>query len=383
MDHQDDFDRIVASLHECSLNSGCWDRTAALLAESFQLANSHLAVVGPGHGGRGPSYLFGRLDYQGRPRPGLEYQLAVNDWPTDERTPRIIALPHGCIVSGNGLWTEYEKPRSRVYNRYFHDTPEFPGRTINQLFVRMDVGPAVVGLCLGRTDDSGEWTSDQISLIDRLLSHFRQFIHTRQSLAAVNAWGVAFEKLLLMPWHGLILLDRDGTIMTANDRARRILSHGDDLGERDGFLFACSPADNTRLRKLLGEALPRPGKTPVGGSITLRRAVNGAPLQVHATPVTIDQADYGARRVAALVRITDPAARTRTDPVTVRKTLDLTPAQSQVAALLAQGKSVRDIAAATNRKEASVRSLIKQIHLRLGISRQADLVRMVLTAASY
>ena len=50
-----------------------------------------------------------------------------------------------------------------------------------------------------------------------------------------------------------------------------------------------------------------------------------------------------------------------------------------MAAWLATGSSVRDIAVATRRQESSVRWLIRQAHDKLGISRQADLVRLVLS----
>ena len=50
-----------------------------------------------------------------------------------------------------------------------------------------------------------------------------------------------------------------------------------------------------------------------------------------------------------------------------------------VAAWLVTGSSVRDIAVATRRQESSVRWLIRQAHDKLGISRQADLVRLVLS----
>ena len=59
--------------------------------------------------------------------------------------------------------------------------------------------------------------------------------------------------------------------------------------------------------------------------------------------------------------------------------LGLTPAQSQVVALLAEGLSVREAAAATGRQANAVYFLLKQIYKKQGISRQADLVRLVLS----
>ena len=63
--------------------------------------------------------------------------------------------------------------------------------------------------------------------------------------------------------------------------------------------------------------------------------------------------------VAALVRDHAPA---RTDPTVVGASLGLTPTESLVASLLAEGKSVREIVPLTGRTEKTVRWHIEQIY---------------------
>ena len=60
-------------------------------------------------------------------------------------------------------------------------------------------------------------------------------------------------------------------------------------------------------------------------------------------------------------------------------TLELTPAETQVAVWLAEGKSVRDMADATGRTKAAIYWHLQQIYQKHSISRQADLVRLVLS----
>ena len=66
------------------------------------------------------------------------------------------------------------------------------------------------------------------------------------------------------------------------------------------------------------------------------------------------------------------------DPPFVAERLGLTPAESRVVVALAEGRSVREIAAALGLKESTVRWFLRQIHRKLDISRQAQLVRAVL-----
>ena len=68
----------------------------------------------------------------------------------------------------------------------------------------------------------------------------------------------------------------------------------------------------------------------------------------------------------------------RVEPRYVAERLGLTPMQGLVAVALAEGNNVPRIAAATGRKENTVRHHFKEIYRRLGISSQAELVRLVL-----
>ena len=68
----------------------------------------------------------------------------------------------------------------------------------------------------------------------------------------------------------------------------------------------------------------------------------------------------------------------RIDPKFVAKTLKLTPKESLVAVALAEGSTVNDIAVAMDRKVTTVRWHVKEIHRKLNISRQAQLVSLVL-----
>ena len=58
-------------------------------------------------------------------------------------------------------------------------------------------------------------------------------------------------------------------------------------------------------------------------------------------------------------------------------------AESQVAVWLADGKSVRDMATATDLTEGAIYWHLKQIYQKLPISRQVDLVRLVLSIAEF
>ena len=183
-------------------------------------------------------------------------------------------------------------------------------------------------------------------MVTGLLPHLRQFVRVRQALFRAEARNTTMTGLLNNPRIGVLHLDRRGRIMAANDRARSILRRGDGLSDQDGMLHARAPADQVRMERLVGDALPASGPATVSGSMLLRRSPVLPPFVVRVKPGGVHQPDYGARHVAAPVLIVEPGRRHRVDPDLVAKTLELTPSETQVAVWLAEGKSVRDMAEA-------------------------------------
>ena len=112
-----------------------------------------------------------------------------------------------------------------------------------------------------------------------------------------------------------------------------------------------------------------------------RRSPVLPPFVMHVKPVGVSQPDYGARPVAALVLIVEPGRQHRVDPDLVARTLELTRPESQVAVWLAEGKTVRDMAQATGHTERAIYWHLRQIYQKQSISRQVDLVRLVLSLA--
>ena len=103
------------------------------------------------------------------------------------------------------------------------------------------------------------------------------------------------------------------------------------------------------------------------------------PLVVYATPKGTTGELPSVGRHAARVLLAEPFSPPAVNARSVSAALGLTPAQGRVVAALASGGTVASIATATHRTEAAVRWHIREALGRLGLSRQADLVRVVLS----
>ena len=370
---RDTFERLLASLHKAALDPDLWPTTSALIDEAVAATGNALLIAESIE--RDAPMLSVAGYYRGERRPDLERDYLDNYHPWDERVARLRRLPDSKLAHITELYSEQQLKTSRSYN-------EFSGRSSgqNSLNVRMD-GPygsnitwAILDPVKGR-----DWQSAQIQMIERLLPHIRQFVRVRQALADAKALGVSLTRLLDSMRLGVVHLDRRGRIIEANDRARGILGRRDGLFDQGGFLHARVPADDATLQQLLARALPTLGSAVAGGSMRVRRLLGWLPLSLHVDPVSSGELDFGGWPVSALVLIEEPDSRARISSQLVALRLGLSPAESRVAAALAEGLSVREIAAVTGRKEGSVRWQVSRIYQKLGISRQVDLVRLVLS----
>ena len=381
MNPDDIFARCLAALYEAALDDARWPAATALVEEAVG-ASGNALIVGEGSDEDVRIY-FARYLRRGESVQDQARAYFNAYHPHDEGMPRLRQLPHGRLARVRDLYSEDELKTSPAYNEGLRDLG-----SRNGLYVRFD-GPDGLHIVWGLGDPVGGdgWQSDRLRLVERLLPHVHRSVVIRQALAAADALGSGLAGLLDSNRIGVMQLDRGGRVLAANGPALDILRRGDGLVDRDGALDAVLPADRGRLQRLLARALPDLwGKAPAGGSMTVERPprrARGRPsgrsrLALHVSPVGDPTADFGGRRVAALVLVVDPERRPRIDAEQVAAVLGLTASEARAAALLAEGRSVLEIAAATGWQASYVRRLLKRIYKKQGVSGQVSLVPRVL-----
>ena len=368
------FGRIVASLQEAALDPGHWPTAAGLIDMAIGAKGSSVLITGDA--GLVPeSIAWWRICLGGQRHEDLEREYFRAYWPHDERVPRMGWLPSGELMPVPDLYTEDEKKTSLTYNEFLPRADMQKG-----LHVRLD-GPdrSHIIWTFGDSIEARGWSTAQIAAIERLLPHLSLFGSMWLALADTRALGRSFAGLLEGGSTGLVQLDRQGRIVESNDAATKLLRHRNGVLDSGGYLRALAPRENDRLRRLVARAVPPFGEQGSAGTMTIRRSRSRTRLMLHVSPVAGREWEFRPVRVAAVVLVVDPERRSRIDPELAAEVLGLTPAESRLAVMLADGHSLREIASRTDRTEGTVRWHLKQIFRKQGISRQTDLVRRVLS----
>jgi DNA-binding CsgD family transcriptional regulator len=181
---------------------------------------------------------------------------------------------------------------------------------------------------------------------------------------------------------GFVLADAQARPVFINRRARELLEIADSLVLDGGALSAVNTEDGQRLQALIGScSIDNPDR--IGGEMSLLRPLGRMPLHVQVTPVGSEWAENAVPlasgwRSSAMVLITDPEPGARAKLEALRERYGLTRAEAAFALEIVKGGGRRATAERLGITDGTARSHLSKIFDKTGVSRQAELVRLLL-----
>lgn len=353
---------------------------------------------------------------------GLIHQAgaAPNAWP--DALAGVLKVTDGsriCLMDISSLSGElksiaqigHDPVKARLYTEYYYsidptreaclNAPVFEVTTVHETFTQSvrsrheyfdyargcDIGDvigfgtaAVQGirsiLSMQRAVDAPAYGSDEKRLFRLLAPHVQAA--KRVEVALGQAWTAAQELeagfgRLTVP---AFIVDRRGQIRHANAAATALLKERHALTSRFGKLVL----DGKLAAAFQSALIQATQDRPQCSALALRLGTHPAELLV--TPLGPQHPATSPWQVPlALVILARPERNARAIAWRMLRLYGLTPAEARLAAALALGQSLADIAHVQHVSLATVRTQLRSVFSKTGTSRQAQLVRLALAGA--
>lgn len=290
---------------------------------------------------------------------------------------RLMPAPPGTVMYGPKDLPLRTILKTEYYNEYMRPQA-FEEPVV--AFIGNDVGVRAGGIGIVRGKGSPEWGAPLLRLIDRLVPHWQRAYEITSRLLEAEARRDAAEAALDRLALAVFLLDECGHLVGSNAPGRRLLDQRDGLllGRGD-VLQAADRRQDEELRRLVQDAAATSSGEGVGagGVLVVHRPSGRPPLTVTVGPLRRELPELGGQ-AAVMVMVTDPAdLPPGEDPgAPLRGVYRLTRAEANVVLLLVQGKAPKEIARETGRSLHTVRTQLKAAYTKMGVTRQAEVVRV-------
>jgi DNA-binding CsgD family transcriptional regulator/PAS domain-containing protein len=363
--------QIVADLYDASIEPSRWPHVLIALAERARADAVGLLFN---------DFATGRGHFEaaiGIPAEALASYRRMhsqsNVWLADEQPFRET----NTAIRGSQIVGEEKVKSSSFYNEWLK-----PIGLLSHLFAVVErETDGVMLLMLARREGKPDFEDDIVGDIQTLVPAVEQALHAGRGVRRLRALeNAALRAIDVMPI-GVVMLDQNGAVIEANRSARAVLEAGEGLTVANGGLAVDIGGRQTQLRELITRS-EKQAPAFASGELTLlpvRRQAGQRPLTLLLMPLEQTIEAHVKQAPVALLFIGDPERSVGFDQTRIARLYGLSRAESRVAALLASGYRLEQVAEALDIAYETVRKHLKQIFGKTGTYRQAELVRMLVT----
>jgi DNA-binding CsgD family transcriptional regulator len=295
----------------------------------------------------------------------------------DENRERAFHSPPGLVISSHELCPDEVLEATEVYREFYARRNLHYGA--GMVVTSSPFQQSLISTL--RAKSKGPVGEMEIRRWKAIFPHLSRAVSLCGELAALRSERrtlVNYVNGLLKP---LFLLNRAGSILFANDAADRLVKEGKVAALRNGLLSLPPEKAQKQFVKALKDVggVDGSGHARAASFRSPNRSGDGAVL-VLVKSAGDAKPRLGSHEPAAAVYLIDPRSSDQVDRGDLEILFELTPAESSLAALIAERKTLKQAAAETGVSMNTVRTHLKHILAKTGCRRQAELVALVLRA---
>lgn len=289
--------------------------------------------------------------------------------------PGFMTLGVGEIFSASSFMP-YEELRA---SRFFKEWVE-PQGLVDLVGTTLDkTSTSIATISIGRSRAQGLVDDEVRRRMALLAPHFRRAVLIGNVIDLHKAGTAALGDALAALAAGMFLVDAGGFIVFANPAGRAMLDEGRLLRNGGGKLTAVDARADRALRDVLGACGDGDAAVGVKGIAVPLAVDRNERWLIHVLPLT-----SGARRNAGLVRAATAALFVRKSGLElpsalerIARTYRLTPSELRVLHAIVEIGGAPAAAEMLGISAATVKTHLQHLFAKTGVSRQAELVKLV------
>ena len=362
---------LVSDFYSASLDARFWPTALTKLADALGAQACALARhdfgVGEGRIDHAVGFEVTAIEAFG------EHFGRTSEWLNNEEAFR----QPGKVHIGQDLVGEDGEDGSEFFTHWL-----VPQSLRHQLFAIVErKGHHVLYVYAARRGDAGAFGPTEVALMRRLLPYLQRGLRSGHVLRrSQNLRQLALDALDTMPL-GVVLVSASGAVLGTNRVARDVINAREVLWIGRNGLELNRDGRRTLFRDLFGLILKPRGAnrhTP-GSGFSVPRPSGQRPLSFLIWPYGEVAPGASWDDPAAIIFVGDPDRSADIDEDRLRQLYGLTRAEARVAAELARGYRLDEIAERLGVAYETTRKHLKKVLAKVETDRQADLVRTIVT----
>jgi DNA-binding CsgD family transcriptional regulator len=276
----------------------------------------------------------------------------------------------------------------------FLQQEEFQASDFNQLFLKPTGVRFILGLDfrtntdilvrfrVSRGENSTDFGTEERALASLLLPHLRQSVEIFARLSRAASERTLYAGTLNQMAVGTIILDGHGKMLDKDRIAEALLKQADGVSSVSGMLRLNDRAASARLNETIRRIVEseKRGERSLVEAIRVERPSGKRDFGLIVKPAPQPRYLDEQHIPAIVVFISDPDRHTAMAPAALAKLFGLTPAEAAFAVLLGDGLTLDEAAAEQSIARNTARAHLRSIFAKTGVSRQTQLVRLIVTS---
>lgn len=377
-----DYDQLIALIYQGALQERPWESTLPALQRAFDAQVVSLVLRPPSEDDQGVILNCVRPETE----PVNDQLADPNDWEVSAYREQFFSLdpfvnlPLDTVVALADVLPDRKLVASDYYLHYLEPIDLFRILGVDTA----EPGGMLARLRLSRRRSEPNFKKRDRELLALITPHLSRAIEIYAKLNRTASERDVYAGAVNQLSVASIILDEQGCLLSANPVAQALLDQDAGLGLRDGHLHVAGRDINRELQLALNAVIKaqQQGETALVRALRVPRPGGRSDLGLVIRPVSNNAWREGQSSPSAAVFISDPDLQESTSGKILEKLFALTPAEANLATLLARGLSLAEVASAQDISQHTARAQLKSIFAKTGVSRQAELVRLVLKSVA-